>query len=58
MKGSLGLLQFTDEVTKIMVLPMGFHNLQKVLSLVYVFLKTEFRRNRLWKARWLLGAFC
>lgn len=37
MKGSLGLLKFTDEVTKIMVLHMGFHNLQKVLPLVYMF---------------------
>lgn len=37
MKGSLGLLKFIGDVTKIMALLMGFYNVQKVLSLGYVF---------------------
>lgn len=36
MKGSLGLLKFIGDVTKIMALLMGFYNVQKVLSLGYV----------------------
>lgn len=34
-------LEFIVEVTKIMVLPMGFHNLQKLLPWEYLFKKEE-----------------
>lgn len=40
-----------------MVLPMGFHNLQKLLPWEYL-LKKKKGRNKLWKSRQLLGALC
>lgn len=45
--GFEGLLKFIVEVNKIMVLPTGFHNLQKLLPWEYLFKKEEMNYGKL-----------